>query len=996
MGQLNRVLNSSLLDSSYELQNQFQSTFETSGSKAHKNTITYIKKLFKRYINARSKSQKSDQYVINHELLKNFRDDFYRFINNLSTNIGSMLDLDLIIEELYKTENINKDFVTEIVKISSDVLRRILRAKINKKIDDAVSTLDLKKILTKIEPYDLSETDTQRLIDNSLIDTHPLISSMTSEFGQATDIYRNSLFRLFNRHLVHDANRRRYLEQIEGRKKSNNVIDNIGLNLFKKLDNIVNKKADNLCNSLIFILGNSFLKRTYEVTKKFISFVVKLPVKIIKTTIKFTKMIANFIQGLLKKVISNLVLKPIHFIVSTTSKMVKKTFNLLSKFSNILTTITKKVFFKVKELFSKVKLQFILLSPPGMYALGFLIGFIWQKIKNVLPQGEFSMVGIIELIKNFVHGVVENYKNVVDAMVDGIDRVIYPIQKQIDNNYYLRNLKYEIINFKDEINNKGLIGAIKNTPMYKFLSNNFIWQTLTTLYKVGEKFISWIGEHPTISAFLFSAAEGLKYSSLIKNLIKNVKIPITGGSIFNLLIGLVAGHTTYTVAEGVKSMFGSSDMKTASWKFARHKEELMQVMSYNMEDKKSIIFNEKTAAKYEILTQYIQNKTGEILQLNRHLELLNDLVEHTEYGQNISNLMTEAPLYIRTVLRLGKYNIQNFEKLTVNEQFKTLQDILTNETRNIKLYQNLINKTNQSSIDSVMNDLVDDSGIVKSLSTDNKVVSSIIEVLERGSVALDGDKSMTEVYKFMVDSVKVYNKASNIDKKLIEQAFSESYSSTKNKNGLFTSRPLLYVAMDEFITKHFYRGMYHPSNQYSLQIQNMFSNPNTSFPMLQLVSKNKLVSKLQSEENITALNAIFSSQDKIITPLQKQQMIGEILNKGTFEQLKELEQLINDYIKNPNLNKKDIDIIEFYKKIFGNFKKENESIILNYIETSCSETTKLITKGMEFINKCKELIQAKNIGHYLDELCDLEKKLSNNNNFILQCQRELTIMNDNE
>ena len=212
------------------------------------------------------------------------------------------------------------------------------------------------------------------------------------------------------------------------------------------------------------------------------NFLVKIPQKIINVVtncLKHTiKTIFNSVFGL----ITNVILIPLHFI--------------LSKTSSLLLGITKGIFKTVKYIVKKTNAQFLLLTPMGMYALGFLIGFIWTKVKKLFPHNiTFSIDGLITF-----------FKNILESIFDFYDTIKKSINEVIEQNPLLSDVKERLKKFRESWKENGFVGAIKETDLYKAIKESNLFKIAKKIYDITTSFITWVCDHPTISAFLFSLA----------------------------------------------------------------------------------------------------------------------------------------------------------------------------------------------------------------------------------------------------------------------------------------------------------------------------------------------------------------------------------------------------------------------------------------------------------------------------------------------------------
>jgi hypothetical protein len=244
-------------------------------------------------------------------------------------------------------------------------LKQVLKEKISGKIQNKMSVLDINKAIQNIELHQLTDKDTTKIINGVIGASHPEISKLEQEFQNAHNDFKTQLFDMFTNELSEPNKKRKYLEKLESRKKSNYVLEKF--DLFSKIDKTTQKRVDSLVEKLLFLMNNSWIQRIIIQSKKMLKFFITAPIKIVKAVSRFIKgLVSGVFKGVVG-VVSNLLLKPLHFILS-------KSFQLIGG-------LTKGIYKTLKTVILNTGGHFLLFTPPGMYALGFLLGFIWGKLK---------------------------------------------------------------------------------------------------------------------------------------------------------------------------------------------------------------------------------------------------------------------------------------------------------------------------------------------------------------------------------------------------------------------------------------------------------------------------------------------------------------------------------------------------------------------------------------------------------------------------------------
>jgi hypothetical protein len=177
-----------------------------------------------------------------------------------------------------------------------------------------MSVLDINKAVQKIELHQVSDKETTRIINSVIGASHPEISRIEQEFQSAHNDFKTQLFEMFTKEIAEPNKKRHYLERLESRKKSNYVLERF--DLFGKIDKTTQKRVDSLVEKLLFLMNNSWIKRIIIQSKKILKFFITAPIKIVKAVSRFVKgLVGGIFRGVVS-VVSNLLLKPLHFILS--------------------------------------------------------------------------------------------------------------------------------------------------------------------------------------------------------------------------------------------------------------------------------------------------------------------------------------------------------------------------------------------------------------------------------------------------------------------------------------------------------------------------------------------------------------------------------------------------------------------------------------------------------------------------------------------------------
>ena len=139
-----------------------------------------------------------------------------------------------------------------------------------------------------------------------------------------------------------------------------------------------------------------------------LKFVISIPGKIIRCAIKSLKsVISTLLVPSLIGTVLKLVVSPIIWSISKSIGFV----------SGLLKTVTS----NLKKVIKRVAISKLLLTPQGMYAIGFLVGFIWKKIKNLLLPFDDNDLSVFDIIKSIYSEVIEGYgiiKKTIDEWLE--------------------------------------------------------------------------------------------------------------------------------------------------------------------------------------------------------------------------------------------------------------------------------------------------------------------------------------------------------------------------------------------------------------------------------------------------------------------------------------------------------------------------------------------------------------------------------------------------
>jgi hypothetical protein len=225
-----------------------------------------------------------------------------------------------------------------------------------------------------------------------------------------------------------------------------------------------------------------------------------------------TGTVLNLAKYLIIKPIKILIIKPLTFMVSKLFSFVGVITKSLLKIIKIPLNLIKKVLSVVSDtLKSTLKVsKFVLLTPQGMYALGFLLGFLWKKIEYTIKEIKIDLIDdkkldkIIPDVTKYLIKFIDSFYDFIDKIVGIIDNVLKPIDECLNNlgleKYpVFRRMRLDMIEYWDRILTDGLFKTILNTEPIKsivdFINNSGILTLIQKVYEFAIKFGEWLFKH---------------------------------------------------------------------------------------------------------------------------------------------------------------------------------------------------------------------------------------------------------------------------------------------------------------------------------------------------------------------------------------------------------------------------------------------------------------------------------------------------------------------
>lgn len=551
---LDQISDANILKTDFKTQNQFSKALGNVGSSQNKNLLNYVKKLFKQYINDRYKGKESDVYLINKELIKRFRDDFSNFITEYQKTVDTNIDLDEILKDIAIKKQVDDKIIAEIKTIITSVLKQKLKEHINKQNKD-INVLDFKKIIKKYQNDIIEFAEIEDVINKIITEQNPFIKNLKIEIKtQVTKITKQLTHnKKIGNYKIHENN---LLNKITFFSKNKNITKNKELKRlywifsqrlsekFFKTEIIKDKKINLKINKQNFLI-----RGFHKVSKVF------------KHLTKLFKNISKFISGVINVIKNNFITKIIRFVFKYTIKFInflilKPLSFIFSKISSQIKQITKKIL-NISKKILKNTLKITLLTPQGLYALGFLLGFLWKKLLDIFPFHKSNytkhdfFIDFYQLLINLLVKIrikTERIRNKFPILNSAIDGIISILQ-----------------NFQE----KGIIETIKTSEWYQ--NTKSFLRSFSIIISACELFatvISWFAANPTFTSIFFTT----KAASNFFGYIKRIKKQVPGAKdFFAVVLASIGAEVTHGVTTSVMSMFKKADKDALYFAGAEHR-----------------------------------------------------------------------------------------------------------------------------------------------------------------------------------------------------------------------------------------------------------------------------------------------------------------------------------------------------------------------------------------------------------------------------------------
>ena len=687
-------------------------TAQTLADNIKDNILTYVKtRLYDRSNNkSSSETLKRDQ-----ELLRKFSDDFKLDFERYVSENNQIIDFDQILtsiqnetEELNSKKTINK-IISEVSTILIQNLKQEIVRKIKAEVLSSIKISDIQKQIESLQKYQISNQDAKNTIQRAFQD-NDFIQNLDLKYGdQQREKYRDRIIDYYKKTILDPLDASRYLQEKEKNKKIPNYIPNIFKNIKNLNDNTAKIYSTILIDRIMFLINLSMAEKMSKIISNALKFVISIPGKIIRCAIKSLK---SVISTLLVPSLIGTVLK---FVVSPIIWSISKSIGFVS---GLLKTVTS----NLKKVIKRVAISKLLLTPQGMYAIGFLVGFIWKKIKNLLLPFDDNDLSVFDIIKSIYSEVIEGYgiiKKTIDEWLEDHPTINSVIKGAISD---ISTLFEALVtgNYKLLSTTNIAIGIQHVESMIKGIYNSAwfapIKLTVNLLKSIGE----FIIEHPKISSMLYGLSEFFWGLRSITNLVW----PIRG----NFFKGLAGSLISYGIGEGINafsSMFGMRDEDSMSYlrtRQSRMYDRISEHYSENVQNKLGRLkYTDRDVYKrYTYLIEYCEHERNTISKLARYFDIIQKYFNNFNGDENRKKVwnglvdriprMTSALLdskffdddYIKT-----KYEDIQKNKYNTNYVLSKFSEILTHRTDSVANIYDYINNLNEENFSSGLDKMID-------------------------------------------------------------------------------------------------------------------------------------------------------------------------------------------------------------------------------------------------------------------------------------------------
>lgn len=658
------------------------------GIKIRDNIQSIIKQMIdnRLYTKPTAGGSSSDAVKRDIKFLNKLENDLIDQITKYTKETDKLIDLDAILIDISKqltigktTDNtpdgneLHENIISDIANIIINDLNNIIRDKIQAKIVDSIKIKDIKTLIDHLKTF-LTKTYSSSVLNAAITSFNTNIRSKSIDTARKK--YRDTITNLYKKEVFDKIDQRRHVnERLEKQKipKSFNIFKNLN-------DTISERRASLLVDNIIFQINLGITQKLRTIIVNSLKFMVHIPNLILKYSLRALKLVMTLtLIPLLFKGIGNFVIKPF-------MKVFIDSLSLMGGF-------IKKIFKNLMKVVKRVTLSKFLLTPIGIYSVGFIIGFIWEKLKKILPfyNEDISLLENIKIIWSDILNIYNIVNNSIKEWIDNHPKISSAITKAgEDFTTVIEAFKTGNYKLLEDTNTVNYI----ETTIDK-IENSLWFRPIKIAYMAMSGIITSISEfiinHPTLSLTLFGIAETFLNLSPFFRVISPIKGHL-GRSIAGAFAAGILEHS-------IDSIFGAFDSRG---------DEGIYFLEKNVKelfDSKGIFFDadiqnrlknglssldENVKKKYNYLVGYLSDEQNIIIRSKRVIDLLNNYhgVAKTKLNEKASKSLNNILLYI----------IGSDKSMTVEQRMQKIRDIKKNGLNNFnyiktELTNNLNNRT---------------------------------------------------------------------------------------------------------------------------------------------------------------------------------------------------------------------------------------------------------------------------------------------------------------
>lgn len=510
----------------YKESNTVQGQFDRlDGSKEYKERILYfIKNLLIQY---KEKTQEETQ-KFDKEFIRNFRDDFKKLITDYIDNFGSNIDLEGIIKQVSEDDKYINSITNEIKGILKSLFKE--EGFIQNNEDDSTFENNLNSSINKLfDSTNISKQQIDSFSEKIVSQLDGFKSSLVEQMEKNTD----NLINEFRGNILSKNKKNKDDDKEQNTKIRRKNPFKIDLDPYTKIF------GSKTVKKMIGYIAFSSYKKMFVEIGKFFKTLWKFSSKALDLSVKMISGIMSFTFGLVVKGLIN----PLY-------KMIAAPVGLIIRFTGtIISTLTG----LLSKIVSGKAIQMMLLTPTGMYALGFFLGFLWGKIEKTL--------GISD---NDNTNSQDDSLSIIEKKIKKLNDTILGVYNSVKKQWEGSELRKRISTGKKKISD--IFNNIKENGLYEGLRN--INDTTQMIFDVVIDPVKTVGEfcikHWKLLATLGTAVgivyQIVKSAAAIKMITSIVGIPlkVAGVGFFPALASALIAYGSAKATEAfLEECFGS-------------------------------------------------------------------------------------------------------------------------------------------------------------------------------------------------------------------------------------------------------------------------------------------------------------------------------------------------------------------------------------------------------------------------------------------------------